>query len=55
MEKPSLELVLKALQTFAGHHDPAEQQKAAKWLEQLQRSVSHRPRPLPLERANPAF
>ena len=39
MEKPPIELVVQALETFSRHHDPAEQQKASKWLEQLQRSV----------------
>ena len=39
MEKPPIELVVQALETFSRDHDPAEQQKASKWLEQLQRSV----------------
>ena len=43
MEKPPIELVVQALETFSRHGDPAEQQKASKWLEQQQCSV-RRPR-----------
>jgi len=42
MEKPALELVLQALDTFNCHQDPSEQEKASKWLMQLQASVSLR-------------
>lgn len=39
MEKPAIEMVLQALDTFSRHQDPSEQEKASKWLSQLQASV----------------
>lgn len=40
MEKPSLELVLQALDTLYRKDDPSEKEKASQWLMQLQASVS---------------
>ena len=42
MEKPAIELVLQALDTFSHHQNPSEQEKASKWLMQLQSSVRKR-------------
>ena len=40
MEKPSLELVLQALDTLYRKDDPSGKEKASQWLMQLQASVS---------------
>lgn len=39
MEKPAIDMVLQALDTFSHNQDPSEQEKASKWLMQLQSSV----------------